>query len=39
MVAKDNDQRLVVNGDRVRHWLGLVHSQQSEFKNCSLQLV
>ena len=23
MVAKDNDQRLVVNGDRVRHWLGL----------------
>ena len=23
MVAKDNDQRLVVNGDRVKHWLGL----------------
>ena len=23
MVAKDNEQRLVVNGDRVKHWLGL----------------
>jgi small subunit ribosomal protein S16 len=23
MTAKDNDQRLVVNGDRVKHWLGL----------------
>ena len=23
MVAKDNDQRLVVNGERVKHWLGL----------------
>ena len=23
MVAKDNDQRLVINGDRVKHWLGL----------------
>ena len=23
MVTKDNDQRLVVNGDRVKHWLGL----------------
>lgn len=23
MVAKDNDQRLVVNGERVTHWLGL----------------
>ena len=23
MVARDNDQRLVVNGDRVKHWLGL----------------
>ena len=23
MVAKDNDQRLIVNGDRVKHWLGL----------------
>ena len=23
MVAKDKDQRLVVNGDRVKHWLGL----------------
>jgi len=23
MMAKDNDQRLVVNGDRVKHWLGL----------------
>ena len=22
MVTKDNDQRLVVNGDRVKHWLG-----------------
>ena len=23
MVAKDNDQRLVVDGDRVKHWMGL----------------
>ena len=23
MVAKDNDQRLVVNGERITHWLGL----------------
>ena len=23
MVAKDSDQRLVVNGDRITHWLGL----------------
>ena len=23
MTAKDNDQRLVVNGERVSHWLGL----------------
>ena len=23
MVAKDNDQRLIINGDRVKHWLGL----------------
>jgi len=23
MVAKDNEQRLVVNGERVTHWLGL----------------
>ena len=23
MVAKDNDQRLVVNGERIMHWLGL----------------
>ena len=24
MVAKDNDQRLVVNGERVSYWLGKV---------------
>ena len=23
MVAKDNDQRLVVDGERVKHWMGL----------------
>jgi len=23
MVAKDNEQRLVVNGERVKHWIGL----------------
>ena len=23
MVAKDNDQRLVIDGERVKHWIGL----------------
>ena len=38
MVAKDSDQRLVVNGERITHWLGLeVHSQPNVSRNCCQQ--